>query len=446
MALFARECRKRLTLAALPKLGSNSMLIGSIMARVLAFSLILASMWTSNAFASVGAPGEEIVLACRIDGQDREASVTLTATRATYRYGRPQSEPELTLSSALADLDYRRTDGAAGTVDEIVTFANGDTTYSFASGFRNGAQPDPSALHPFGLLTVRRGGRDLARLPCIPVSIQRIPDQLLARLRDIGRERDSDGVSFPNYTIHARVPAAQSAPCEAENNVDTCWSRGVSAARGGDLRGALEHYDMSCAARIMTAGCYEAGKLYLQNRQLRDYTRARQSLARTCDGDDPGQGPYACKYLGWMYLTGTGVERNLDMAFRKLAQACFLHNDAILIDGEGCHFLGQVVLERREHPSVKSAHADYLAFLAFAQGCTDDAETVCDEARTLLRRGQADAAPWVKQCDRDAGRYGGLRTCAEMMTASPDYDVRQDVRRRLKSLFSQASVSMGATR
>ena len=45
-------------------------------------------------------------------------------------------------------------------------------------------------------------------------------------------------------------------------------------------------------------------------------------------------------YLGWMYLTGTAIERNPAMAFRKLAQACFLHNNAILIDGEGCHFLG----------------------------------------------------------------------------------------------------------
>src|SRR5690606_12151626 len=136
------------------------------------------------------------------------------------------------------------------------------------------------------------------------------------------------------------------------------------------------------------------GKLYLQNRQLRDYVRARQSLARTCNSDDPGQGPYACKYLGWMYLTGTGVERNLNLAFGALAQACFLHNDAILIDGEGCHFLGQAIFERRGRSLRGEDDADYLAFISFAQGCTDEAETVCDEARALLLRGKASAAPW----------------------------------------------------
>lgn len=414
---------------------------GSVVLGVLACSLVVAGVWTSDAVAATDRPGEEIVLACRIDGQDREASVSVADNRATYRYGPPDSEPELTLSSPLADLDYRRDSGAAGTVDEIVTFANGDTTYRFAAGFRNGTQPDPSALHPFGLLSVSRNGKELARLPCNPGSIERVPDRLLARMRDIGRERASDGVSFPNYPVHPRVSAAESAPCEVENNVDTCWSRGVSAARGGDLRAALEHYDMSCAARIMTSGCYEAGKLYLQNRQLRDYTRARQSLARTCNSDDPGQGPYACKYLGWMYLTGTGVERDLDLAFDALSQACFLHNDAILIDGEGCHFLGEAIFERRGRSLRDEADADYLAYIAFAQGCSDDAETVCDEARALLRRGEATAAPWVRRCDQDARRYGDIESCAELAAVSTDYDVRQAARRKLRSLFSQASVS-----
>jgi TPR repeat protein len=415
---------------------------GSLAFRALACSLIVAGAWTSNAVAAIHSPDKEIVLTCRIEGQDRQASVSLTDSSATYSYGPPDSEAELTLSSRLVDLDYRRNSGAAGTVDETVAFANGDTTYRFAARFRNGIQPDPTALHPFGLLTVSRSGRELARLPCDPASIERAPDRLLARIRDIGRERASDGVSFPNYTIHSRAAAADSPPCEAENNVDTCWSRGVSAARAGDLRAALEHYDLSCAARIMTSGCYEAGKLYLQNRQLRDYVRARQSLARTCDSDDPGQGPYACKYLGWMYLTGTGVERNLNLAFGALAQACFLHNDAILIDGEGCHFLGQAIFERRGRSLRGEDDADYLAFISFAQGCTDEAETVCDEARALLLRGKASAAPWVKRCDQDARQYGDIGSCAGLAATSTDYDVRQAARRQLKSLFSKVSVAM----
>lgn len=406
----------------------------------LACAMIVSGVWASNAVAATARPGQEIVLTCQIEGRDRQASVALTEGDATYRYGPAQADPELTLSSPLADLDYVRQTGAAGTVDEIVTFANGDTTYRFVAGFRNGAQPDPTALRPFGNLTVSRGGREVATLPCNPDSIERAPDRLLARMRDIGRERASDGVSFPNYDIHPRMAAAESAPCEADNNVDTCWSRGVSAARSGDLRAALEHYDMSCEAGIMTSGCYEAGKLYLQNRELRDYTRARQSLERTCAGEHPGQGPYACKYLGWMYLTGTGVERNLDLAFAQLAKACFLHNDAILIDGEGCHFLGETIFEKRDGWSRDNT--DYLAYIAFAQGCTDGAETVCDEARALLQRGQARTAPWVRRCDQTAGHYGEIRSCAGLITTSTDFDVRQTVRRQLKFLFSQASASM----
>ena len=412
--------------------------VGSIVSHALACALLVSGVWTSNAVAATERADDEVFLTCRIEGRDREASVSLSDIGATYRYGPSSSEPELTLTSPLADLDYVRHNGPAGTVDEIMTFANGDTTYRFETGLRNSAQPDPSALLPFGHLTISRSGSELARLPCRPDTIERAHDRLLARMRDIGRERASDGVGFPNYTIHDLAAASESAPCEVENNVDTCWSRGVSAARGGDLKVALEYYDMSCAARIMTAGCYEAGKLYLQNRQLRDYVRARQSLVLTCDGDDSGQGPYACKYLGWMYLTGTGVERDLTQAFVALSKACFLHNDAILIDGEGCHFLGQVIFETRA-PSVRSeTNVDYLAFLSFAQGCTDEAETVCDEGRALLRRGQARAAPWIKRCDRNVGRYGDIGSCAELLTISADYDVRQAMRRQLKSLFNQA--------
>ena len=418
------------------------MTTGSFILRTLACSLIVWGVWPSDAFAAIDHQGEEIVLACRIDGQDREASVGLTDTSATYRFGPQRGEPELTLSSPLADLGYLRSDGAADTVDEIVTFANGDTAYRFAAGFHNGAQPDPSRLQPFGLLTVSRSGKELARLPCNPETIERVPDLLLTRMRDIGRERTSDGVSFPSYPVHPRMTAAQSPPCEADNNVDTCWSRGVSAARGGDLRSALEHYEMSCAYNIMTWGCYEAGKLYLHNQQLRDYTRARQRLAQSCAGDDSGQGPYACKYLGWMYLTGTGVERNLDLAFGALAKACFLHNDAIFIDGEGCHFLGQTIFERRGRSLQEVADADYLAYISFAQGCTDGAETVCDEARALLQQSKARAASWVKRCDQDVRRYGDAGSCAELVVIATDYDVRQAARRRLTALFRQASAMM----
>lgn len=402
--------------------------------KFLRLALFVASFLAGTA-AAADQSGVEPVLTCRIEGQNRVAAISLSENRAIYRYGRTGQDPELTLSSPLADLDYRRKDGAGATIDEIVTFTNGDTSYRFSAGFRNGAQPDPSALRPFGLLTVSRGGKSLASLWCIPGSIERTPDGLLSRMRDMGREQTSDGVSFPNYPIHPPLRAAAAPACKADANVDTCWSRGVSAERRGDLRGALEHYDMSCDAHIGTMGCYEAGKLYLHNRQLRDYARAQQRFTRTCAGDDSGQGPYACKYLGWMAFTGTGVPRDLDEAFGKLARACFLHNDAIFIDSEGCHFLGKVALELRGRSPRDTSMANYLAYLAFAQGCTDDAMTVCDEARALYRREVARAAAWIRQCDDDADEHGSISKCAELVKSGDDYEAVQATRRQLVSLF-----------
>ena len=403
-------------------------------------AMVAACLWT-GAPAAAQWKAEETVLTCRIEGQDRVASISLSDKQAIYRYGRPGQQPELRLSSPLADLDYRREDGAGDTIDEIATFANGDTAYRFAAGFKNGAQPDPSALRPFGLLTVSRAGKVLAKLACGPASIERNPDRLLARMRDIGRKQTTDGVSFPNYPIHPPVRAADAPPCKADTNVDTCWSRGVSAARNGDLRGALEHYDKSCDARIGTMGCYEAGKLYLHNRQLRDYARAKERLARTCAGDDIGQGPYACKYLGWMSFTGTGVPRSLDEAFGYLGKACFFHNDAILIDPEGCHFLGKTALELRGRSQRDAARADHLAYIAFAQGCTDNATTVCDEARALYRREAARAASWIKLCDSDVGEHGPIGTCAELTISGEDYDAAQAARQQLASMFRAVSTS-----
>ena len=409
--------------------------------RAFALGVIAACFWVAGASAQAVAD-PEVVLSCPIEGQDRVATVSVSGNQAIYQYGRPQEAPELRLMNSLAALDYRREDGAGDTIDEHVTFANGDTRYELAAGFRQALDPDPTALRPFGTLSVSQGDKQLAHFTCRTNGMERRPDRLLARMRDIGRETASDGLSFPNYPIHPAMPAAQSPPCEADSNVDTCWSRGVSAARYGDLKSALEHYDMSCAARIGTMGCYEAGKLYLHNRQLRDYQRARQRLARTCDGDDAGQGPYACKYLGWMYLTGTGVQRDLHEAFGTLAQACFLHNDQILIDPEGCHFLGEAVLAGRDRSSRDRGTAEYLAYISFAQGCTDAAETVCDEARAVYRRAKAQGADWIARCDRDVADHGEIASCSDLALPRTDYDAAQSARRQFGSLFRQVSTAM----
>ncbi len=389
------------------------------------------------------APAEENVFSCRVAGQDRVASVSLAGTHVTYRYGPSPQQPELTLRSELANLDYRRSNGAGDTIDEIVTFANGDTSYRIAAGFRDGMPPDRSALQPFGSLTVLRAGQTLAALSCQPDSIRRVHDRLLAGMRAIGRERGSDGQSFPNYRIQYPLPAAQSPPCAADFNVDTCWSRGVGAARGGDLRGALGHFDMSCAAGFNDLGCYEAGKLYLHNRQLRDYARAQARFAGVCDGDDPGRGPYACKYLGWMYLTATGVRRDLDKAWSMFARACFLHNNADMIDPEGCHLFAKTVVAAREASPARYANADFVAYVALSQGCTDDAKTVCDEARALYEAGRARRAPWIIACEAAVRAKRTFASCGELARLRDDYDTAMATRRNLKALFLTALDRLG---
>ncbi|HUD95159.1 sel1 repeat family protein [Sphingobium sp.] len=398
---------------------------------------ILAVFWTAGALAS-GSSQEETVLTCRIQGHDREVSVSIVGTRATYRYGSALLKPEMTLSSPLADLDYRRKNGPGDTIDEIVTFTNGDTAYRITAGFRNGIAPDPSALQPFGTLTVTRTGKTLTALSCRPDSIIRVHDRFLARMREIGRERSSDGESLPNYEIQYPAPANQSPPCKQDFNVDTCWSRGVGAARGGDLRGALGHYDKSCEAGFNELGCYEAGKLYLQNRQLRDYAKAQERFTRVCDGDDPGRGPYACKYLGWMHLTATGVSRDLDKAWSRLALACFLHNDADMIDPEGCHFFAKTVAAVRAAAPNRYARADFLAYVALSQACTDDARTVCDEARALYRTGAGQHAPWIKSCDAVVRANRTFSSCEEMARFRGDYETAMATRRNLKAMFLAA--------
>ena len=174
--------------------------------RALSFGVVVTAFLTGAGVSR--AADEEIVLTCPIQGQDRVVSLSVVEDQAVYRYGRPGQIPELALSSALTELDYRRADGGGETIDERATFTNGDTRYELAAGFVDGGAPDPTALRPYGSLTVSRAGLQLARYACDSAAIVRVPDRLLAHMRDVGRERTSDGVSFPNYPIHPSISAA----------------------------------------------------------------------------------------------------------------------------------------------------------------------------------------------------------------------------------------------
>lgn len=78
--------------------------------RILLRAAVLATVVVAFSGGAAGATdfaGEETVLACPVQGRDRAASVSVSGNRAIYRYGRPQGEPELTLSTALGSL-FRR--------------------------------------------------------------------------------------------------------------------------------------------------------------------------------------------------------------------------------------------------------------------------------------------------------------------------------------------------
>lgn len=394
---------------------------------VLGLSLLLVGATGARAEA-------ESFFSCRIEGQSKQVSVTLTADTAAYRFGPADGPAELTLSAPLSELDYRRRFHSGGVLDEVVAFTSGDHAYELSMGFRSGIQPDPTALHPFGDLKVSRAGTVISTLSCEPSTIERAHDLLLAHMRAIGREKASDGQSFNNYDIPVMQPAAVSPPCEqADNtNVDTCWSRGVTAERRGDLRGALEHFDMSCDAGQNLLGCYSAAKFSLLNRQLRNYPHALELFARICREDASTTGPYACKYLGWMHHTGIGAPRNDGLAMEYLAKACFPDGEDMFIDPEGCHFLS----ESLSRAPMAEARGPYAGYLALAMGCTDAAEGLCRDALALIASERAKSAAWIASCDLAFKDRRPVDTCTDLAAPELSFEDRQSLRRQIRTVFN----------
>jgi hypothetical protein len=335
-------------------------------------------------------------------------------------------------------LGYLRKDGAKDTVDETVIFNNDDYSYEISFGFRDGLQPDPTELRKFGTVNVLHKQQTVANLVCSPQSIDRTPELLFDKMRKAGRDRTSDQVSFSNYDIHYPGPVSLSPPCTRDSDTDTCWSYGVSASRSGDLALALGYFDKSCQAALSTYGCYEAGKLYLQNKKLRSYAQAHDRLTRVCNSDEIGQGPYACKYLGWMHHTGIGAEKDPSKAWGYLAKACFLHNQ-LTIDAEGCHFFAKTVLTVHPSGTVQQQRervgGAYLAYLALAMGCTDGAQGLCAEAQSFLANGKAASAAWVTRCDQDIDGTRPAANCAGLILQSTEFDPESALRKQILSHF-----------
>lgn len=373
------------------------------------------AMIPTGALAATCPTGEDFVASCQIEGQDKEVLLCMTADQAIYRFGAPSGEPELALQSPLVDLTYLNGDKTGLADGEAVVFHNQDTSYRVVFGFRRSATDDWVKT---GSITVLRGEKAIAELTCAEDTVARLPERLAGRMKDLGRTTLSDGQPLVLQSDRRPAPADQSPPCEQYFNVDTCWQRGLAAANLGDPALALGHFDMSCDAGFNTSGCYDAGKLFLQNRDLRDYDRAYNRLSLVCDGDDIGFAPFACKYLGWMHQTGIGADKDAAQAWDLLRRACFPTSSngmAPVIDAEGCHFLAkaaQISYPPSVAPGQTGAH---IAYLALAMGCADGAFGICEEANTFLEAEIAASALWIAECD-------SFGSCASLIEPAEGYE------------------------
>lgn len=246
-------------------------------------------------------------------------------------------------------------------------------------------------------------------------------------------------------SAHSPVRGQSSPACTQDGNVDSCWRAGVAAEKRGDARAALANYERSCAAGFQMSGCYEAGKVYFLDRNLRDYGASKDRMARVCDSDDVGIGPYACKYLGIIYRNGLTGKPQRDRAFLPLSRSCFLHNAEPFIDGSGCEILGESLPDADEMGvSPNLWQRDYIAYLSFAMGCTDDMPALCAKARAIHRRAMAASASWLKRCAKDLEATAFSGRCEELaVPATVGYEQRQALRRQLVRMFRNATENSG---
>ena len=234
--------------------------------------------------------------------------------------------------------------------------------------------------------------------------------------------------------------------CTQEANVDSCWEAGVAAEKRGDAKAALAAYEASCNAGFQMGGCYEAGKIYFLNVALRDYEAAQERMERVCDSDDVGIGPYACKYLGIIYRNGLTGEPRIDRAFAELSRACFLHNPAPFIDGNGCKILADSIPDADEMGVDEEIwQPEYVAYLAFVMGCSDDMPALCDRALEIHSRATAQSARWLGRCAEDVEAVGFAGQCEALIRAASvvDYEQRQAFRRRLVNIYHRATEFAG---
>ncbi len=243
----------------------------------------------------------------------------------------------------------------------------------------------------------------------------------------------------------SRIAYAEGQPpapmvCEVENNVDTCWSRAVDFDET-DPAQALVYYELSCGFGHQTGGCYNAGKIYLHNKKLHDYPKAYQRFEGVCASDDVGEGPYACKFLGWMHMTGIGATKDYALAADFLSNACFFHNE-LTSDAEACALLGDGLMQGWFNSIIadtkeirKSDRQPFLAYLAYSRACQDDAEDMCAKAKAIYAEGRVKDQMWMDACDEYASVPEGYK-CTDFAVSGQDYELSVEYGYYLVALFN----------
>ncbi|MGV0908569.1 hypothetical protein [Martelella sp. FOR1707] len=269
---------------------------------------------------------------------------------------------------------------------------------------------------------------------------------LVAFLMMTGAVATGASAAEPRQSARVSMGEQTILDCTPDANVDSCWEAGVAAEKHGDAQAALAAYEASFNAGFQVGGCYEAGKIYFLNVALRDYEAAQERMESVCESDDVGIGPYACKYLGIIYRNGLTGEPQTDRAFAELSRACFLHNPAPFIDGNGCEILADSIPGADEMGvDAEIWQPEYIAYLAYVMGCSDDMPALCDRALEIHRRAVAQSARWLGRCAEDVEAVGFPGQCEDLSRAASvaDYEQRQTFRRRLVSMYHRATEFAG---
>jgi hypothetical protein len=133
---------------------------------------IFAAFLTTQAHAACPV-GQEAFTSCQIEGLNTEVFVCHDDQVATYSYG-PIGEPvDLFLLETIENVDFEPWSGVGRSIDERVTFYNGEFSYEVGGGFDRPFSEEEmlQEIRRFGWIEIGQKGPSLGRLECIPDTV-----------------------------------------------------------------------------------------------------------------------------------------------------------------------------------------------------------------------------------------------------------------------------------